>query len=80
LPHIWLPIRSNPSPWKPKKPDVEKAVKDQGATFIGLYCETAKPAQAYVLAEVGSDADGAKVSKALEAHGTPGRIVHLDEV
>lgn len=80
MPHIWLPIKSNPSPWPPKKPGVKKAVEDEGATFSGLYCETAAPAQAYVLAEVNDQAQGRKVRRALEAHGTLGQTVELDEV
>jgi hypothetical protein len=80
LPHIWLPIRSNPSPWPPKKGDVEGAVTGAGATLTGFYSESADPAQAFVLAEVSDKAHGGRVRDALQPHGTAGRAVHLDEI
>jgi hypothetical protein len=80
VPHIWLPMKSNPSPWTPKKPGVKNAVEGEGATFNGLYCKTADPAQAYMLAEVSDQAHGKRVRKALQSHGTLGQTVYLDEV
>ena len=80
MPHIWLPLKSNPDPWPPKKGDVEGAVTGAGATLTGFYAKHAEPAQAYVLAEVSDEAHGGRVRRALAAHGTAGEVVYLKEI
>jgi hypothetical protein len=80
LPKIWVPIKSNPSPWTAKKGQVRQAVQDAGATMDGLYCKSNEPTQGFVLADVQDEAQGRKVRRALKPLGTPGRATYLEDV
>jgi hypothetical protein len=80
LPKIWVPMKSNPSPWTPKKGQVTQTVKDAGAAMTGFYCKSTEPTQGFVLADVQDEAHGRRVRKALKQHGTPGRSLYLEDV
>ena len=80
MPHIWIPMKSNPSPWEPKKDQVTRAVVDSDASLTGFYCKTDEPSQAYVFAQVRDEDHGKRVRNALRPHGTPGTTIYLDDV
>jgi hypothetical protein len=73
-------MKSNPSPWTPKKDQVRQAVEDAGGTMAGLYCKSDDPAKGFVLADVQDQTQGRKVRRALKPLGTPGRAIYLEDV
>jgi hypothetical protein len=76
MPHYWVPLRSNPTPWPQKKNDARRAAEQANGKLGGFWSNRADTRRGYALIEDPDDIDS--VCSALGA--SRGDVIELDPV
>lgn len=76
MPHYWVPVSSNPTPWPQKKSEVSRAVQQSNGRLGGFWSSRTDNRRGYALVEDPDDIDA--LVRALGA--SRGEVIDLDPV